>query len=314
MSESDGSDAVSVCSVEEVVPVMNASYLRNWSTIPTVLSKATNAFKLPIHVDKMMEIPEDKLYTMDGVSKCWKSIPNTSESLLHQEPDGITWAICEECVTSIPLEIQHALYFFHSLQAHVQDYSMFAVESENIIMKHDRKKHKTVRKLLWSRNEKASSAVNNNMQEDYVDMNIMMQERSTYQDGNITSEIPPLKIRVGFTDVSFKKQGVLHKKIYCILFITFARNFDALEYIKEVFLKEPHSQESNYQRKHSLYTEMNLLWKRLIRFVAFDNLGLNESIVGKPENYSDDPGGVLGVDSLMNVFQVTSLLFLLYHV
>jgi len=92
--------------------------------------------------------------------------------------------------------------------------------------------------------------------------------------------------------------------VFCILFVTFARNFDALEYIREVFLKEPSPQETNYQRKHSVYVEMNLLWKRLVRFVAFDNLGLDESVVGKPEQYSDDPGGILGVDSLMNVFQI----------
>jgi hypothetical protein len=66
-------------------------------------------------------------------------------------------------------------------------------------------------------------------------------------------------------------------------------------------LKEPVGHD---QRKMTQYNEMCLIWKKILRFVAFDNLGLNESIVGKPEHYADDPGGVLGVDSLLNVFQV----------
>lgn len=101
--------------------------------------------------------------------------------------------------------------------------------------------------------------------------------------------------------VNYKVGDVREKKIFAILFITFARNFNALDYINEVFLKEPTGHD---QRKITQYNEMCLIWKKILRFVAFDNLCLNESIVGKPEDYEDDPGGVLGVDSLLNIFQV----------
>ena len=44
--------------------------------------------------------------------------------------------------------------------------------------------------------------------------------------------------------------------------------------------------------------------KRMQRFVAFDNLGLDETQLGKPEDYSHQPAGALGVDSLFNLFQI----------
>ena len=49
---------------------------------------------------------------------------------------------------------------------------------------------------------------------------------------------------------------------------------------------------------------MNFIWKSLLRFVAFDNLGLDETRCGMPEEYSDQPGGKLGCDSLLNMFQI----------
>ena len=46
------------------------------------------------------------------------------------------------------------------------------------------------------------------MELDDLDINAIMQDRSTNQDGNIISEISPLKIRVGFTNVSYERQGL----------------------------------------------------------------------------------------------------------
>jgi len=150
-------DARSLCSSnEDAPPSVNSRFARCWSTIPPNLTVLQEVFAGEIHQDPLMQIPVDKSLSMDGVCKCFKSVPVGSSSLLHQEPDGITWAICQSCVAQIPLEIQRALYFFHSLSCHVQDYAMFAVASENVLLKHERKKGKTVRKLLWSRHERVS--------------------------------------------------------------------------------------------------------------------------------------------------------------
>jgi hypothetical protein len=42
----------------------------------------------------------------------------------------------------------------------------------------------------------------------------------------------------------------------------------------------------------------------MARFVAFKNLGLDETRVGMPEDYAEQPGGKLGSDSLFNLFQI----------
>jgi hypothetical protein len=186
---------------------------------------------------------------------------------------------------------------------HIQDYSMFVVPSANVSLVNCKRRPKVISKLLWNRVQRVSGT---KIVQDHteINMNAIMRERYAYQDGNIVSEIPPLKIRLGFTGVNYMANGVSEKKVFAVMYVTFAKNFDALDYIKEVFLKEPTAQESNYSRKMSQYNEMLLIWKRLIRFVAYDNLGLDETLVGKPEDYVDDAGGVLGVDSLLNMFQV----------
>ena len=47
-----------------------------------------------------------------------------------------------------------------------------------------------------------------------------------------------------------------------------------------------------------------MIWKRMQRFVAFDNLGLDESKMGLPEECAHQPCGPMGVDSLFNLFQI----------
>ena len=49
---------------------------------------------------------------------------------------------------------------------------------------------------------------------------------------------------------------------------------------------------------------MNYIWKSMARFVAFENLGLDPSVCGLPEDFEDQPGGKLGKDALFNMFQV----------
>jgi len=280
----------------------------HWESVPDPLKGIDLSFPMDILEDPILSIPPEKQATMDGTSKCWRSIAPTSESLLHQEPDGITWAICEECVTQIPLEIQHAIFFFHSLKGHIQDYSGYSIESKNISFRMDRKRPKVVTKLLWSMTDEIRAHDMGNQynisENEDIDMTSEMQQRSVYQDGTMYREVNPVKIRLAFTGVKFKRQEDCEKRVFAVLLVTFARNFDALEYIKEVFLREPGHSESNYQKKHDFYNEMKLIWKRMLRFVAFDNLGLNEARLGKPEDYLDNPGGILGTDSLMNMFQI----------
>ncbi len=295
-SESEGileNDLVEA--VEPPVPDYVHIFSRMWASIPAEL--CSGSFPLDVYEDSSLTLPEDKIITMDGVSKCWKTLDPDSDSLLIQEPDGITWAICEECVSQIPKEIQHALYFFHSLLCHVQDFAKYALPSDNILFHKERKRSKVVSKLLWSRVERipASSVDRDNSD---IDMTSEMQQRSTMRDGNIVSEVPALKMRLAVTGARYKHNEQEEKKTFAVLFVTFARNFDGLSYIRDCFLNPV------YHPKTDRVPELDLIWKRMICFVAFNNLGLDCNRLRQPENFCDDPCGEMGVDSLMNIFQI----------
>lgn len=274
---------------------------QSWMRLPDAL--LSHDFSLDVVQDDQLVLPEESIVSMDGVSKCWKTLSTASRSLLMEEPDGCTWAICEESVSQLPREIQSALYFFHSLKAHVQDYAKYALPSENISIVRDRKHNKVIRKLLWKRSARHMSLSRNDDTTE-MDINSILQQRSSLQDGDIVSEIAPLKIRLGFTGVRYVINGQEEKKTFAILFVTFAKNFDALNYIKDVFLNKPAPNESNYRAKIEAFNEYEMIWKRLVSFVAYHNLGVDESRMHKPENIADDPCGVMGVDSMMNMFLV----------
>lgn len=142
----------------------------------------------------------------------------------------------------------------------------------------------------------------------------MMTERFRRNNTRVETEIEPVKIKIAFTGATYTRDGVTDKKLFCIVFVTFARNFDALNYIHEVFMCKPPSEDSKYARKRAVYEELQMGWKRMIRFVAFHNLGLDESVLGNPEQYEHDPSGILGVDSLLNMFQVSyHCMYLLFN-
>lgn len=149
-------------------------YAKDWESIPHKLSHPTHLLASDIYTDPTMKVPYDKLSTMDGVSKCFRCIPSDSDSLILHEPDGITWAICEEGVTQLPRTIQKAVYFFHTLLAHIGDLALFSVPSENILLKRDKKRPKVITKILWSRNERGLVG-QMDYDSDDINMNAVMQ-------------------------------------------------------------------------------------------------------------------------------------------
>lgn len=289
------------------VDSMYESRILYWETVPSDLSSVNYMVSLDTHHIPLFDIPPDKLYSMDGVSKCWKCIPPDSTKLLLEDTDGITWAICEECITQIPPEIQRALYFFHNLQQHVREYSMYSASTSNVVLQRNRHFTKNIPKVLYRRHKMVVPSNPSNAEME-IDMNAVLQERSSYNKGESITELSPLRIKLAFTGVTFKLDGEDHKKIYAVLFVTFAKNFAGLDYIQEVFLCKPHPGETNYKQKIILYKEWIMIWKRMLSFVAFKNLCLNEALHDKPD-FSYDSAGVLGVDTLLNVFQIPNQIY-----
>lgn len=124
-----------LCASEEDIPYHSTVFENDWHTIPGVLQSPTDPISTVFHHDPSMQVPLHKIHTMDGVAKCWRSLAPDCESLLLQEPDGHTWAMVEPCVASVGRKMQSWLYFFHSLQADITDYALYAVPTPTISLK-----------------------------------------------------------------------------------------------------------------------------------------------------------------------------------
>lgn len=242
---------------------------------------------------------------MDAVSKCWKSIPIDSPVLLTNETDGGSWAFCEPCVAQIPKNIQSFIYFFHKLAASVEDLKFYAVPTRSIALRRKRGEKSKFADLIWHKPRDREPREHARGAPGELDLNEMMCERgrNNARTGSAAVRIKPFKIRLGFTGALYRYGGVEHRKLIAVLVVTWARNWDMLGYIQDSFLRDP-PKGVMYRLKLQEVKQMNFIWKSMARFVAFKNLGLDETRVGMPEDYAEQPGGKLGCDSLFNLFQI----------
>ena len=97
--ENDEEGGTQLCDEDE--PTYLTPRQKDWKTIPKELRQPRNFISTSTFGDDLMRIPENKMFTMDAVSKCWEVIPPDSTTLLYDETDGGTWAFCEQCVAQV---------------------------------------------------------------------------------------------------------------------------------------------------------------------------------------------------------------------
>lgn len=108
---------------------------KDWQTIPEDMRNKVDSISLDRWGHEYLRVPAKYFLEMDGVSKCWKSIPNDSPSLLLNEMDGGVWAFCQGCVANIPKDLQEILYFFHMLQCHISNLNHYVVPTKNTVLR-----------------------------------------------------------------------------------------------------------------------------------------------------------------------------------
>lgn len=279
----------------------------DWATIPESLSRPRGVISTDVFGVDFMRLPEDRLYTMDAVSKCWATLDRDSSALLVDEIDGGSWAFCEECVAQIPKTLQSFLYFFHVLASDIEDLRFYAVPSRNVSLRKKRGEKVKIADMMWHKPYEPCGGGSGGLEAtgEEVDMDEIMCERgrNNARSQNATVKIAPFKVRLGFTGAIYQHDGEVHRKLVAVLVVTWARNWDMLGYIQEHFLRDPPKGLNNKVLTQRC-KQMNLIWKKMTRFVAFKNLGLDKTKVGKPDDYADQPGGKLGRDSLFNLFQI----------
>lgn len=279
---------------------------RDWATIAQTLLRPRGVVSTQFFGEEFMRLPRDRVFTMDAVSKCWSTLERESPSLLVNETDGGSWAFCEECVAQIPKTLQSFLYFFHVLAAEVEDLRHFAVPSRCVKLRKKRGEKMKIADLMWHKPyDAAGGGAWAGLESDEVDMDEIMCERgrNNARSQNAMMKIAPFKVRLGFTGAIYRHGGEEHRKLVAVLVVTWARNWDMLGYIQDVFLRDP-PKGVMHRLMLARCKEMTLIWKKMARFVAFKNLGLDKTKVGSPDDYADQPGGKLGRDSLFNLFQI----------
>ena len=100
-SDASDDDAGGGMMCEEDEPTYLMPRQTDWKTIPEELRRPRNYITTDFLGEDFMRIPENKIFTMDAVSKCWEVIHPESPTLLYDETDGGTWAFCEQCVAQV---------------------------------------------------------------------------------------------------------------------------------------------------------------------------------------------------------------------
>ena len=305
-SEDDNPDAVDdshLCDENE--PMSLSPRQKDWQTIPEALRRSRQIETTGLFGGDFMQLPADKVLTMDAVSKCWKTIPRDSPLLLTEEIDGGTWTFCEPCVAQLPKMLQSFLYFFHVIQASVEDLKHYALPSRNVTLGRKRGEMQKIQDLIWHRPADPAPARAPGVRSGAdLDMNDLMCPRRAARGGDVTiMKIPLMKIRLGFTGAVYKHNGEEHRKLIAVLAVTWARNWDMLTYIKD-FLRDVSKKTTCYKSRFQEVKQLKFIWKMMARYMAFDNLGLDEARVGLPEDFAEQPDGRLGMDTLCNVFQI----------
>lgn len=300
--EMDGDDLM--CDPSE--PMNLSPQEQDWATIAEALRRPRGLISTQVFGSEFMRIPDDRIFTMDAVSKCWATVARDSPTLLVDETEGGSWAFCEPCVAQIPKTLQSFLFFFHVLASDIEDLRYFAVPSKNVSLRKKRGEKMKIADLIWHKPyEPGATGGGVYTASDEIDLNEMMCERgrNNARSQNAMVKIAPFKVRLGFTGAIFEHNGEVHRKLVAVLVVTWARNWDMLGYIQDHFLRDP-PKGLMHRQMLARCKQMNLIWKTMARFVAFKNLGLDKTKVGKPEHYADQPGGKLGRDSLFNLFQI----------
>jgi hypothetical protein len=163
----------------------------------------------------------------------------------------------------------------------------------------------------------------------FISPNEILERRMLDAPDAIAEPVQPVTIHVGFTGAVFKdaegkeKREVfavlmvnpLLRRFSCVFFsdrpgqVTPAENFALIQYIHDKFLLKPKLGCQKYEQLMELYLEANMFFRQIMRYECFCNLGADEQRVGLPEDYKEEPGGKLGMATVLSQFQIPIKIF-----
>ena len=141
-----------------------------------------------------------------------------------------------------------------------------------------------------------------------LDMMAILRGTDRGEDCETSQTVFPVKVRTAFTGASFVRVDVAEDgseerktcvQNFSIIFVTFPRNFDALKFIVEEFLKG-----TRMHHDAAFVDEMREIWRKIVRHVTCENYGITATNVADSYEDCHTPEDTLGRDNLMNVFQI----------
>ena len=262
--------------------------------------------------------PSTKLIpTMAGAQKCMQMISPDDLSLYIQPHEGPTWAFVARCIgASIPLHIEKALYFFYRLMSHIEINGLteYVVPTPNLSLQYDRRGGKRVvgvtrqASLFRRPDQDQEQGINAPSDSSFCFRRAMDDACAGGGKDVVDTMCVPLTLRIGFTGALYEstnEEGVsaTRQELFCVLFVTPLRNVDLLSYIHQCFLARSKTAGPDSKQRESDVNELEFIWRTLLQYEAYQNLGLRGN-EGDPFSYSLDSGGVLGADTLLSMLYI----------
>ena len=292
-------------------------YLAHWRRVPTPLKNVP--FDMQTIPATAMTPLEEHIGRMFSEAKCLSLLPPDSVELLKGPYDGVTYCFVGKTNTEIPRHIQEVMFFFDTCAKKCQsgDRSPFVFPTKDIGLQIDRTNNKTVTGLFAKgemRNAQMDPTVSPQSSQEstgeYISMKQILESRAHEQPEECRSPLGEIKMHLGFTGVEFTDaRGETVHENFAVLMVTTPPNFFLWLYIYENMLLPPKMGSAQYSVMLEFYTTMKTLLQKIMDYELVVNLGVLHQDLGGADDYKFNPGGSLGVLTILSPFQIPLKIF-----
>ena len=274
------------------------------------------SFNIPmdsIYSPICMRPTEEQVESMAARSKCMELLSHGHPSLLSQPNRALPMCFLAKAGEGLPVHMQKALFFFASVANSITDLAHFVVPTEASNVIHDKVEHKLIRTLVSTGEGLAPDPIlegEPDSQTEFISMNEVLEARAHDRPETIKQPVPPISMHVGFTGAVFRdKDGRERREVFSVLMVSAADCFALNQFILDKFLLKPKMGCQKYEQLMELYLESSSFFREILRYECFCNLGADERTMGLPEDYFLEPGGRLGLATILSPFKIPLKIF-----
>ena len=242
--------------------------------------------------------------TMDAVSKTmWLIRHDDTRNYLQPFEGAYIYFLSPSNGMTLSPHAENVLYFFHMLEYFIQQrgLSNFVVQTDQgLSYEHSKDNPKVVSGIFETMMDvNGPDHMDTDDRSKAFDASDIFYERVTQSSCDLREERKPFTVKLAVTGVFFQVDGQNVQRLFYMVVVTPAKNFNLHDYIKDIFLNPPR----NPQMKE-VWKELCACWKHIMMYEANHNCNLS----GDPMAYRTNPGGTMGF------FTLTSMLNIPYRI